>query len=190
MKLIDSLTKKKADYVMGLDASTNGVGFALFHGDELIQWGKIDFNGSDIFEKIKDAGDKMRAFMNSEPVDYICIESAVMVKSASTAIKLGYMFGAILYSVMGPDTNVYTIPPISWQSYIGNKNYTKAERQYIIDSMPGRPKSAIDKEIRMRRKQFTIDYFNKKYDIKVSDNDVSDAIGIAYYAINNLTESK
>jgi hypothetical protein len=33
-----------------------------------------------------------------------------------------------------------------------------------------------------------MDYFNNKFGINVTDNDTGDAIGIAYYAYNKLTE--
>jgi len=33
-----------------------------------------------------------------------------------------------------------------------------------------------------------MDYFINKFGIDVTDNDVGDAIGIAYYAFNKLTE--
>jgi hypothetical protein len=38
------------------------------------------------------------------------------------------------------------------------------------------------------RKQRTVDYFNKKYNLSVKDFDVADAFGIAHYANKVLTE--
>jgi hypothetical protein len=38
------------------------------------------------------------------------------------------------------------------------------------------------------RKQRTVDYFNKKYDLALEDFDVADSFGIAHYANKVLTE--
>ena len=51
MKLAE-LIKTKANRVLGIDASTNSVAFCLMEGDKPLKWGKIEFTGSDIYEKI------------------------------------------------------------------------------------------------------------------------------------------
>ncbi len=51
MKL-GELVKTKANRVLGIDASTNSVAFCLMEGDKPIRWGKVEFNGADIYEKI------------------------------------------------------------------------------------------------------------------------------------------
>jgi hypothetical protein len=38
------------------------------------------------------------------------------------------------------------------------------------------------------RKQRTVDYFNKKYNLELDDFDVADAFGIAHYSNTVLTE--
>lgn len=38
------------------------------------------------------------------------------------------------------------------------------------------------------RKQRTVDYFNKKYNLSLEDFDVADSFGIAYYANEVLTK--
>ncbi len=54
MKLAE-LVKTKANRVLGIDASTNSVAFCLMENDQPLKWGKIDFVGADIYEKIYDA---------------------------------------------------------------------------------------------------------------------------------------
>jgi hypothetical protein len=109
-----------------------------------------------------------------------------MVRSTDTAIKLGMAIGVIIASVLHKGTEVVEVAPISWQSYIGNNNYTKAKKGEVKRANPGKSDSWIRNEIRERRKQYTIDYCNKKFKISNDDNDVSDAIGIGWYAVNHL----
>ena len=54
MKL-GELIKIKANRVLGIDASTNSVAFCLMENDQPLKWGKIEFEGSDIYDKILDA---------------------------------------------------------------------------------------------------------------------------------------
>jgi hypothetical protein len=42
--------------------------------------------------------------------------------------------------------------------------------------------------MREMRKQRTVDYFNKKYNLSLNDFDVADAFGIAHYSNTVLTE--
>ena len=46
------LVKTKASRVLGIDASTNSVAFCLMENDKPLKWGKIEFTGADIYEKI------------------------------------------------------------------------------------------------------------------------------------------
>jgi len=128
MKLAD-LVKTKANRVLGIDASTNSVAFCLMENDKPLKWGKINFVGQDIYEKIHDAKVKTSCMLDELKSDYIAVEGAILVRSPDAVIKLSYM-----------------------------------------------------------RKQRTVDYFNNKYSLSVTDFDVADAFGIAHYANKVLTE--
>jgi hypothetical protein len=43
-------------------------------------------------------------------------------------------------------------------------------------------------KLRNIRKQRTVDYFNKKYNLNITDFDVADAFGIAHYSNEELTK--
>ena len=111
-----------------------------------------------------------------------------MVKSADAGIKIAMIVGAILSVILKPETKVVTVAPISWQSYIGNKNFTKIQKLDVEKEFPGKSAAWYKNKIREKRKQFTMDFFNDKFKISISDNDVGDATGIAYYAYKTLTE--
>jgi Holliday junction resolvasome RuvABC endonuclease subunit len=187
MKLAE-LIKTKANRVLGIDASTNSVAFCLMENDKPLKWGKVEFVGADIYEKIYDAKVKMHAMLNELKADYIAIEGAVLVRSPDAVIKLSYVYGVVIAELMSTGAKVITISPTAWQAYIGNKNPTKDEKQAIRVNNPGYADSWYKTQLRNMRKQRTVDYFNKKYELSLKDFDVADSFGIAHYANKVLTE--
>ena len=187
MKLAD-LIKIKAHRVLGIDASTNSVAFCLMENNKPLKWGKINFVGSDIFEKIHDAKNKMHVMLDELKSDYIVVEGAILVRSPDAVIKLSYVYGVVIAELMSTGAKVITISPSSWQAYIGNKNPTTDEKQAIRVKNPGYADSWYKTQLRNMRKQRTVDYFNNKYGLALNDFDVADAFGIAHYSNTVLTE--
>jgi len=187
MKLGD-LIKTKAHRVLGIDASTNSIGFCLMENDVPVKWGKIEFTGATIYDKIYDAKVKMHSMLEELKSDYIVVEGAVLVRSPDAVIKLSYVYGVVIAELMSTGAKVITISPTAWQAYIGNKNPTKAEKEAIRVKNPGYADSWYKNQIRNMRKQRTVDYFNKKYNLSLNDFDVADAFGIAHYSNTVLTE--
>lgn len=183
-----SLHKTKACSVLGIDASTNSVAFCLFVNGYPFKWGKVEFVGADIFEKIVDAKIKMHAMLTELQSDYIAIEGAVLVRSPDAVIKLSYVYGAVIAELMTTGSKVTTISPTAWQAKIGNKNPTKAEKEAIRIKHPGYADSWYKNQLRNMRKQRTCDWVLSRFNIHVTDFDVADAIGIAYYAYEELTK--
>ena len=126
-----SKVKPRAKTVMGIDASTKSIAFCVMSGDRVIKYGEVFFNGADISERILDATRKIHSLKKEFKVDYIAIESAIVVRSPGVAIKLAYMFGAIMGELLDQGARLKEVAPITWQSYIGNKNLTKAEKEKI-----------------------------------------------------------
>jgi len=182
------LVKTKAHRVLGIDASTNSVAFCLMDNDKPLKWGKIEFTGSDIYEKIYDAKVKMHAMLNELKADYIAVEGAVLVRSPDAVIKLSYVYGVVIAELMSTGAKVITISPTSWQAHIGNKNPTKMEKDKLKFENPGYADSWYKNKMRQIRKQRTVDYFNNKYNLSLNDFDVADAFGIAHYSNTVLTE--
>jgi Holliday junction resolvasome RuvABC endonuclease subunit len=187
MKLAD-LVKTKANRVLGIDASTNSIAFCLMEGDQPLKWGKINLVGSDIYDKIYDAKKKMALMLDELKSDYIVVEGAILVRSADAVIKLSYVYGVVIAELMSTGAKVITISPTAWQAYIGNKNPTKFEKDKVRFENPGYADSWYKNQLRNMRKQRTVDYFNKKYNLTLDDFDVADAFGIAHYSNTVLTE--
>ncbi len=175
---------------MGIDCSTHSLAFTIFYNRKPIQWGKINFEGADVFERLADAADKLRAVKDDFDVDYIAFEGAIMakVRNPDVTIKLAMVYGACIAELMRKNVKVVTVKPLEWQSYIGNPNFKKAEKDALKVEFPGKSVSWYSTKTREIRKQRTMDYFNKKWpQMKLTDNDVGDSAGIAYYAYYTLT---
>lgn len=185
---LNELVKTKANKVLGIDASTNSIGFCLMENNSPIKWGKIEFSGADIYEKIYDAKNKVHAMLSELKSDYIAMEGAVLVRSPDAVIKLSYVYGVVIAELMSTGASVITISPTSWQAHIGNKNPTKMDKDRLKFENPGHSDSWYKTKMREIRKQRTVDYFNKKYKLELDDFDVADSFGIAYYANEVLTK--
>ena len=132
-----------------------------------------------------DAKRKINAFKNELDTDFVIIEAAISVKSVATGIKMAYVFGAIMGELLSDNIKVVEVHPITWQSYLGNKNYTKAEKDAIRAEFPDKSDNWIKGKIRERRKQRTID-FARNLGIQTESDNVADAAGIAWYAVNEI----
>jgi hypothetical protein len=175
--------------ICAIDASTTSLAFAIFNTKEqsLGSVGKIYFEGSNIYEKVMDAGQKVKAF-----VDYygsfesIIIEHTVFMNSPKTAADLALVQGAILGAAGQSGTKIIgRVSPITWQNYIGNKKISKDEQLLIRSQNPGKSVSWYKAYERMLRKERTIKFINTVYDRIITDNDVADACGIGHWAIKN-----
>ena len=172
-----------ANRVLGIDSSTNSIAFCLMVDKVPVQWGEIIFHGSSVYERILDAKRKVRAIKNKLNYDIICIEAAVSVKSVATGLKMAYMFGAIMGELMEDDTHVIEVHPLKWQGYIHNPNFTKAEKESVKTEFPGKTESWYKNKVRELRKQKTIE-FAKTLGVETDNNNVTDSVGIAWWAVN------
>ena len=173
--------------ICAIDASTNSLAFALFVDNNLSSIGKIHFDGNNIYEKVMDAGKKVKAFFDIYGgFEAIVIEHTVFMNSPKTAADLALVQGAILGSAGQSGTKVIgRVSPITWQNYIGNKKISKEEQLVIRAQTPGKSESYYKAYERMLRKERTINFININYDRTITDNDVADACGIGHWAVKN-----
>jgi len=176
----------KPETVCAIDASTNSLAFAIFSGVTLKSFGKINFQGANIYAKVRDAARKTLAFFKEYSVDTIVIEHTVFINSPKTAADLALVQGALLGAAgIAGITVAGSINPISWQSFIGNPRLTTAEKKELMEDYPNKSKAWYSNRAREIRKIRTIQFINTYYDKEVHDNDIADAIGIGHWAINN-----
>jgi Holliday junction resolvasome RuvABC endonuclease subunit len=183
MKILDALKPKT---ICSIDASTNNLAFAIFEDGKLKDYGKIIFSGNNIFEKIGEATRKTGDVFKPFNIDAIVIEHTIYINSPKTMNDLAMVQGALLGSaILSGIRKVGSINPITWQTYIKNGKLTTEERKKIMDDNPGKSKAWYKARERELRKERTVRFVNTYFDIEVSDNDIADAIGIGYYALNN-----
>jgi hypothetical protein len=173
--------------ICAIDASTNSLAFALFVDNDLNSIGKIHFDGNNTYEKVMDAGKKVKAFFDIYGgFEAIIIEHTVFMNSPKTAADLALVQGAILGSAGQSGTKIIgRVSPITWQNYIGNKKISKEEQLVIRAQNPGKSVSWYKAYERMLRKERTINFININYDRTITDNDVADACGIGHWAVKN-----
>lgn len=173
--------------ICAIDASTNSLAFAIYSENNLTEYGKINFEGNDTYEKVIDACKKSKAlFSHYSLINAIVIEHTVFMNSPKTAADLALVQGAILGGAgMSGISIIGKVSPITWQSYLGNKKLTKEEQLQIRLKIPGKSVSWYKNYERDFRKQRTIKLLDIIYDKKINDYDVADACGIGHWAINN-----
>jgi Holliday junction resolvasome RuvABC endonuclease subunit len=179
--------------ICAIDASTNNLAFALFDTEtkELGFIGKIEFEGKDIYEKVMNAGQRVKAvFDYYGGFEAIIIEHTVFMNSPKTAADLALVQGAILGAAGQTGTEIIgKVSPITWQNFIGNKKISKEEQLIIRSQNPGKSVSWYKTYERNLRKQRTIKFINTIYDRNIEDNDVADACGIGHWALSNWSKA-
>lgn len=193
MKLAEAIGTKPPKTICAIDASTNSLAFALFDTQQksLGIVGKINFEGNNTYEKVMDAGKKVKAFLDMYGgFEAIVIEHTVFMNSPKTAADLALVQGAILGAAGQSGTKVIgKVSPITWQNYIGNKKISKEEQLFIRSQNPGKSVSWYKTYERNLRKERTIKFINTIYDRSITDNDVADACGIGHWSLKNWNKA-
>lgn len=180
------MNKNKIPSFCAVDASTNSLAFAFFINGNLKKYGKIRFFGSTIYDKLGDTVHKTMGLFKSLPAENMIIEKTIFANSAQVAANLALSQGALIGGAkIGGVRNVYGVAPMSWQSYVGTRLLTTDEKQKIRNAHPGRSSSWYKSQEREQRKQKTIDTVNKRFNIKLNDNDIADACGIGIFTAEN-----
>jgi hypothetical protein len=177
----------KPKSICAIDASTTSLAFALFNDDVLGTVGKINFEGNTNYEKVMDACNKTKSFLDYYGgFEAIVIEHTVFMNSPKVAADLALVQGALLGAAGLTGTKVIgTVSPITWQNFIGNKKIDKDEKFAIRSANPGKSESWYKTYERNLRKERTIRFINMQYDRSITDNDIADACGIGHWAIKN-----
>ena len=177
----------KPKSICAIDASTNSLAFALFENEILGTVGKINFEGNTNYEKVMDACNKTKSFLDHYGgFEAIVIEHTVFMNSPKVAADLALVQGALLGAAGLTGTKIIgTVSPITWQNFIGNKKIDKDEKFAIRSANPGKSESWYKTYERNLRKERTIRFINMQYDRSITDNDIADACGIGHWAIKN-----
>lgn len=170
------------DNFVAVDSSTTSIAFAYVSDNKISKYGKMEFKGDGIYQRLRDISVKTEALFKVLPTECIVIEASFYSNNPKTSTNLALAQGAILgaASVMGVK-KIGSVVPIQWQSGIGNKSFTKEQKAEVMKEFPGKSSGWYQNKVRSLRKQITINYVNDKYGLNVDDNDVADALGIAAF---------
>ena len=158
-----------------IDASTNSLAFAIYDHGKLGKFGKIKFHGATINEKLKDISVKTKAFFDTLPNDIIIvIEDTIYTNSHNTAAQLAKAQGALLGGAfLAGAKEVHPVSPMAWQSFIGTRLLTPAEKAKIKKDFPNKSAAWYKAKERDIRKHRTIDTVNGKYGTTINDDDIA-----------------
>jgi len=180
-------TNNQPSIICAIDASTNSMAFAFYSNTKITQYGKLNFKGDNIYEKVIDATAKVKAFFEHyDQINSIIIEHTVFMNSPKTAADLALVQGAIIGGAgLAGIKIIGRVSPITWQSFLGNKKLTKEEQIKIRSVNPNKSASWYKSYERDFRKRRTIKLLEIIYDKEIHDYDVADAAGIGHWAVNN-----
>lgn len=186
VKISSIIKTPRPQRICSIDASTNSLAFAIFDGKKIDRYGKVRFQGDSNYEKVVDAARKSLGVFKLFDVDAIVIEHTIYMNSPKVAADLALVQGALLGAAGINRVKVSgSVSPITWQTYIGNGKLKAEEKELIANEGIDKSKSWQKSKERELRKQKTINFVNTYYDLRISDDDVADAIAIGYYALNN-----
>ncbi len=185
-----NLRKTRASKVLGIDCSTKTLAYALFENGKPVHCGEIFFEGATMYERLAWIHARVPALVKVGllKADYVAFEGAILVgNNAKVGIYLAYVYGAVMGALMSEGITVINVPPLTWQSYIGNSNLKKAEKDAIKMAYPGKSASWYQNTGREMRKRRTLDFSKQFFSIPGDSDNVGDAVAIAYWATKNMT---
>lgn len=180
MGLGNLLKNNPPEVVMGIDASTKAYAFTVIKNGKVICKKKILFNGSTLNERLRSAAIAVEEMVVKSP-DKAYIESAVYINNRQVVIQLAYFYGVLMGGLARHGIDVELVAPISWMTHIGNPNFTKSEKEAFKEEYADLSKSGLKNKMRDARKNKTIRLVNEKYKLRVTDNDIADSAGIAWF---------
>lgn len=175
--------------IMGVDCSTQKMSWVIV--DELgkVQdYGEVFFTGSNFIKRYQDIRKKvMDAIPEFGDLDYIAFEKAIMARNQDVALKLAGSFAVALSCLAEIDAQAVEVAPTTWQTAIGNP-VIRADTKKKLLAMHSELKTKSKQQafIRNYRKQKTLDYVENRTGIKMPNDDLGDAAGIALFMLDKV----
>lgn len=177
--------------VLGIDCSTKKLAYVIVKDGEIETFGEVYFTEESFHKRL---GQAQKIIQDMIPmfgkIDIMAFEKAIKAKSVDTALKMSYMFGAVLSSLSDLDGALTVeVQPLVWQNWAGNKNILGNERRELLAKHPElKTKSQISTFIRKYRKQRTLNFVEKKTGIMMENDDLGDAACISLYAFETMKD--
>lgn len=188
MKFHD-ITTPKAQRVLGIDPSTKSVAWCLMDDTGIVATGEEILSGSSLYERMQSAYKAAEALVELKP-DFVAIESAVFVNNRQVVVKLAYFYGVVMGVLAANEILFDDVPPITWETWIDNPPTRRKERREFKKNNPELSSYKVKKHFREARKQRTMDWVKKNYKLDTDNDNIADAVGIAAYGKEVLTNGK
>lgn len=143
--------------ILALDLSTSDTGFSIFDSKthELLKYGDIKGVGEDYYEKIEKMYYRIEEIVEAEKIEYIVFEdSFVGFKNLQSVIKLNRLAGLVLSICFKKKIPFKSIPP-------------KVIKKFVTEN--GSASKDLVQEV-----------VNKKFNLEIKNDNISDAIAIGY----------
>lgn len=167
----------------GIDASTTAVGWSIFNGTDLIDYGCFRPNGDDWRDRTQQIAPFIKQLLEEYHVDKVILEDVPLMgkRGNKTLVILGAVQGMLLGVTSSMNIPTEFILPSSWRSPIGLFDGTKAGTRR--DEMKR-------KSIEKANEQFGLELKWVSPCSKKNDDDISDAILVAYSQISKVHFAK
>lgn len=175
-----SQSDKKYHKIMGIDPSTKKMAFILVQNFTPVQSAYVDLGEGDIYERLLKLRKYYPALIELWNPDFVCIEQAIFIQNPETSRKIAYCVGVVAAETMIKGIKFEDVAPSSWKSYLGVKPVTAVWKKEILATLGDKDGK---REIQKIRKGQTQKILGERFpDFDWSDEDISDACGIALYA--------
>ena len=161
--------------VCGIDASTRSTGFSIFKDKELIDYGVIKPEGEDWRERMTNQGPELIKILAKYHPDKIYMEDVPLkAENPLTLVQLGAVQGFFYGLSATFETPIAFIKPSNWRSPMGLFDGTR----------DGTKRAEMKrKSIEKANELFGLDLVWKSPSSKFNEDDVADAILVAYSQI-------
>ena len=167
----------------GIDASTTAVGWSIFNGTDLIDYGCFRPNGDDWRDRTQQIAPFIKQLLEKYHVNKVILEDVPLMdkRGKKTLVILGAVQGMLLGVTSSMNIPTEFILPSSWRSPIGLFDGTKAGTH------------------RDEMKRKSIEKANERFGLKLNwvspcskknDDDIADAILVAYSQISKVHFAK
>lgn len=150
--------------ILCLDQATKISGYSLFENKKLITYGILQANEKEKnpIERMKQMNDRIIELIDNHKPDFIVFEDIQFQQNYGTFKQLGQLQGILMAYLFKLNIGFHIIEPSAWKSFCGIKGRKREEQ-----------------------KKNTQAFAKTIYKVNVSE-DEADAIGIGFWAINNI----
>ena len=163
--------------VMGIDASTTSSGWSVFNNGELMAYGVIKPQGSDWRDRLVQQGEKFAEIIRKYNPEKIYMEDVPLKQgNAKALVVLGAVQGFIYGITSSFSVPVNFIQPSEWRSPLGLYDGTRdGTKRHELKR----------KSVEKANELFGLKLNYKSPSSKFNDDDISDAILVAYSQVKS-----